>query len=127
MDEISGKEMYELGNTQLVKFMVARTDAMISERFKLIKAQEGYLKAKEDIEVRSAYLVREVRDAPDSKQKASNPETRKAELVINQSKDKMYQELIKSRNECWHVLQTEEAIIERIHNELLNVRAALAA
>jgi hypothetical protein len=73
--------------------------------------------------VREAELIREIRDSTEIK--ASNAETRKAELDLMSSEDDRYQQLIKERNECWHVVKTEEAIIERIHNEIQNLRVVL--
>jgi len=117
-------ELQDAGDKEIIKELVAKTDQMLQERFRLIKAMARNMKAKEDLLVREAELIREIRDSTEIR--ASNAETRKAELDIMSREDERYQQLITERNDCWHVVKTEEAVIERIHNEIQNLRTVLA-
>ena len=131
MQEEIKENMTAMDNKSLVQEMVRLTDLLIEERTNQINAQEDFANAKEILAQHEAFMMRDIAGTIENggKKMFANPEARAAELIVRQQKDdkdgSAYKKLLKQRNDAWHQMKLQEAIIEHTQNELENIRLVM--
>jgi len=131
MQEEIKENLTAMDNVSLVREMVRLTDILIEERTNQIGAQEDFANAKEILAQHEAFMMRDIAAAMDGDGRKSfaNGESRAAELIVRQNNDdkdgSTYKKLLKQRNDAWHQMKLQEAIIEHTQNELENIRLVM--
>ena len=121
MDAEPLKSIVDMSNRELIIQLIKKTNGLPLKRFELLTAMSDLQNAKEDLALQEAFIVRDVANEGTAK----NPETRKSELRIKTEKHTKFQEALKARNEAWHQTQVQEALIEKLQQDITNLRTVL--
>ena len=121
MDAEPLKSIVDMSNRELIIQLIKKTNGLPLKRFELLTAMSDLQNAKEDLALQEAFIVRDVANEGSAK----NAETRASELRIKKEKHSKYQEALKARNEAWHQTKIHEALIEKLQQDITNLRTVL--
>lgn len=117
----------EMGNRELIKKLVELTQQLMDEKIHMLDVQTAYQTSKEELQFHIDIKMHDIASAvgPDGKKIFPNEQARASEFATRREKDTKYNEFIEKRNACWHRMKTHEITIEKIQNDILNIRAVL--